>query len=587
MRRITLLSVIATLVLSLAAPTGAAFALDEVADDSSQIIQTPEETIPEIEESPSEPEPIEVYPVVPTREDDMSTHKELSPLSADVLDEEESEEPPTAPPQPLPAIVIAQIQVGSLSSDGGANNEYVSIYNNSSELVDITGWCLRNKTRNFVCLDEENVDYSIEPGAYVGFSNIANRPGEHGVFITFAAGNHIVASSDTIQLVRGDEVIDAISWSSRPSSSPYAIERTWNLEVADRLKTGNDSWVWKGSLAIYGRILDVIECGGGVFVTEGEECPVFNTCKGVVISEIAANVDEQFIELHNPTNAAIDLTGCQVQTNRNTRSFVFSEVTLEANGFVVVLITDTELTLTKTTAGTVYVLSSDGYVEADSVSYRNLAKETSWALVSGKWVQTYNTTPGVANVHMQYLPCEEGYWRNLETGRCNRVMELAVLADCGEGRERNPITGRCRNIPTPRQLAPCKEGQYRSEETNRCRSIASAAARVLKPCAEGQFRNPATNRCKKIASTDDVALADCGEGRERNPATNRCRNVAVAGALTDTLPFPVEEVGDARESFAGWLTLGIVAIAGVGYGIWEWRYEIAGLSGRVFGKMKR
>src|SRR5690606_25950595 len=118
-----------------------------------------------------------------------------------------------------------------------------------------------------------------------------------------------------------------------------------------------------------------------------------------------------------------------------------------------------------------------GQVEVDSVPYNGPSKETSWALIGNEWLQTYAMTPGALNIYERYPPCEAGYERNVETGRCNKIVAPTVLADCGEGRERNPETGRCRTIPTLRELAPCREGQYRSEETNRCRSIAATAAR--------------------------------------------------------------------------------------------------------------
>ncbi len=332
--------------------------------------------------------------------------------------------------------------------------------------------------------------------------------------------------------------------------------------------------------------------------------PNVNLCKGVVISEIAANVGEQFIEIHNTTNQAIDLSGCQLQTNRNKKTYVFSEgIAIDTNRFIAIRVEDSGLTLTKTTEGTVYLVSSDGLNEVDSQSYKNLAQNSSWSLVEGAWLQTYKLTPGEANVYEKYLPCEEGYWRNEETGRCNKDAEVSALVDCGEGRERNQVSGRCRNIPMEKEYAPCKddqyrseetnrcrsiavagstlkpckEGQYRSEETNRCRSIASAAASVPKPCADAQFRNPETNRCKKIASADE--LTDCGEGRERNPATNRCRNIVASTA--PAIGFSPEKVQQVAGATWGWWVFGGVSMLALGYAGWQWRWELKQLAIRA------
>lgn len=177
---------------------------------------------------------------------------------------------------------------------------------------------------------------------------------------------------------------------------------------------------------------------------------------------------------------------------------------------------------------------------------------------------------------------EENNFTVIEAGK-GSVSQPPELVPCGENQYRSEETNRCRTIAVASTLTPCRDGQYRSEETNRCRSLATAVASVLKPCADDQFRNPLTNRCKNIASADDIALADCGEGRERNPLTNRCRNVTSAGTLADTMPFPVEKIEEGTERFASWWVLGVVALAGASYGVWEWREELL-LAGRRAGR---
>lgn len=287
-----------------------------------------------------------------------------------------------------------------------------------------------------------------------------------------------------------------------------------------------------------------------------------NECSGLVINEIGANLERQFIELRNSSGVATQLEGCQLQTNRSAEnSFVFPAETLAPGALKAVFISDTTLTLTKTTSGTVYLLSSDGMSEVDARSYENLSKDTSLALVDGVWRQTFRPTPGSSNIYEQFPPCQADYERNVETGRCNKKSSAASA------------------------LTPCRQGQYRHPETNRCRNIASSAS-TLTPCRPGQERNPETNRCRSVAVAG-ASLVPCGPGQERNPETNRCRKVAAISTLDDTLPFPVESTDGDSESFAGWAALGVLAISGVIYGIWEWREEIVGLRGRVLSKLKR
>lgn len=301
--------------------------------------------------------------------------------------------------------------------------------------------------------------------------------------------------------------------------------------------------------------------------------PTVNTCAGIVFSEIGAYTPQQFIELYNPTKSPIELAGCQLVTNRSaTKTYVFGDEELAGGGYGSVVISDTELTLSKTTTGTVYLLSSDG-VEQIGVEYAKLKEDTSWAWFGGSnWSQTYAVTMGAENVYQQYLPCNAGYERNEETGRCRLIPVATTPADCGAGKYRNPTTGRCRLLlANTSSLKPCAANQYRNPETNRCRLLSSASS-TLKPCAANQYRNPETNRCRLVSSAS-ASLKPCAPGQARNPATNRCRKVA--GAMTQA-GFAPESVADQQSSRLGWTAFAAVGVLAASYGAWEWRREVAG-----------
>ncbi len=296
------------------------------------------------------------------------------------------------------------------------------------------------------------------------------------------------------------------------------------------------------------------------FPTPGSEPNKFsgiagvNQCEGLKLSEIAANYTTQFIEVYNESNESIDISGCQLQTNRSQSvSYVFPVgTTLEGGAYKAVAISASGLTLTKTTTGTVYVLNSEGSSEVDARGYENLDDATSLALVGGRWLQTFNVTPGSENIYQQYLPCQDGYIRSEETGRCNKIEIVAPIKACGNS-------------------------QYRSEETGRCRNLATLTSTVT-PCAANQYRNPETNRCKLIASTENEPKP-CPVGQERNPSTNRCR--LAASTVIPAADFPVKKTTDAANAALGWWAFAGVGSVVLGYGGWEWRYEI----GRVFRKL--
>lgn len=325
--------------------------------------------------------------------------------------------------------------------------------------------------------------------------------------------------------------------------SPYGV-----VTVPNAASRTGQAWVFDSTTATWRwtKFLAPID-GPNVFTDES----VINQCSGLRLSEIGANISPQFIEVQNSTTQSIDISGCQIQTNRSQMAnYSFPARTVLAPGELRSLfIADTPLALTKTTSGTVYVLTSDGMSEVDARAYENLSSDTSYALVDGIWRQTFVATPGVANLYEEYPPCESGYIRNPDSGRCNKI---AITANSS--------------------LTPCLPTQYRNEETNRCRNLVTAASSSLTPCAANQYRSPETNRCRLLA-TAASSLVPCKENQQRNPETNRCRNISASMPVAGFAPTKTNSANSS--SPYGWVAIVGLGVLAVGYGLWEWRYEIS------------
>lgn len=389
--------------------------------------------------------------------------------------------------------------------------DYVKIQNRSTASVDLTS-------------------FRVRTGQYGSSSTASNTTMLSGTIAPGHSASFSIALSSSGGWVWLEDAYGTVGYDSTlvnyPSSSGHDNE-AWSID--DR-----NTWRWT------------------TYPAPGDTANTFppaiavNQCNGVVINEIAANVatEDQYVELKNSSDAAIDLTGCALQTNRSmTKQYVFGPEWLEPGAYRTVYIKDTGLTLTKTTSGIVYILSSDLTTETDAVTYENLDENTSWAKVMGEWTQTYAVTPGAENAWQQYPACESGYERNLETGLCNKIQESSGLAtSCENGKERNPAT-------------------------NRCRTIVSTSS-LLTPCASNQERNPETNRCRVVESS--AGLKPCAVNQERNPETNRCRNKA----SSTTSDFPVQAIAQSGEATLGWWAFGGVGTLAAGYAGWEWRREV-------------
>lgn len=390
-------------------------------------------------------------------------------------------------------------------------SDYVKIFNGTNQPVDLSKFRLRAGSYGQTSTSSNTAQLSgvLQSGEYASFP------------ISLSSSGSWVWLEDTYGILRYDSSIVGY-----PSSSGHDSE-AWSYNQSSSV------WEWT------------------TFPSPGNVANQFavpvevNMCEGLVVSEIAANVasEDQFIEIMNTTDMDLLLDGCVIQTNRSTTNNYVLSGNIAPKAVQAIYIKDTPLTLTKTTSGTVYLLSSDLKTEIDSASYADMAENTSLVLIDNTWLQTYAITPNAFNVWQEFALCEDGYVRNLETGYCNKIQVTDVQTSCGDGKYRNP-------------------------ETNRCKTIETASSSLLIPCASNQVRNPETNRCRSITTAS--TLQPCAANQERNPTTNRCRTKA---AMVEA-DFPVEAVATSTEATLGWWAFGGVGLLALSYAGWEWRSEV-------------
>lgn len=279
-----------------------------------------------------------------------------------------------------------------------------------------------------------------------------------------------------------------------------------------------------------------------------------------------------YVKLYNPSDQIATLGDYRLRTDSSTsessNAFHLDKYQdISPGGYLIVSLRDDgdEMSLTDD-SGWVWLEDAEGILryEETVISYPSASSSTkigqAWALTeNGAWQWTPTPSPDGPNV----FPI-------LEPGVGARV--LGDSTTCPQGKYRNPETNRCRNIEDAiATLAACAEGQERNQATNRCRSTASISAVVLTPCEPGQVRNPATNRCRNTVASS--SLTPCPKGQERNPETNRCRKTALATALSPAVIGPIKQ--QTSNPFVMTL-LGAVGVGAIGYGIYEWRSELAG-----------
>ena len=460
----------------------------------------------------------------------------------------------------------APILISKISQD----KKYVEIYNRTNQNVNLAGWKIEYHTGSGVeTVGKIFKDEVISPNEFLVLSNDKMLAGA----IKFDNNLGLAQSDGSVVLLRSDgSVADTVGWgnNSKSASSPIkgGVKIVWRCFVGENIIDSKNNFL-SGKNLNNQEIVPYSRPNCKSLESKPEPSKELNKCEGLKLSEIASNVDEQFIEIINSGEKTVITTGCKLTVGDSGVRENIGDIELNPGEFLTIKIKNTKLKLSKT-KGKVYLLDEAGS-QIDSAEYERLAKSSSWSLIDDEWTQTFMITENSENIFKEYLDCQNGYERNA-LGRCVKISVPPIEVSCPAGQYRHPETRRCRKIEAAKTITPCKDGYYRSEETGRCRSIASAAAKTLKPCPEGQFRNSSTGRCKKIASTDDIAK-ECPEGFERNPQTKRCRKIKSANM--PTVGSAAAEVKQVAGATWGWWVFGGVSLLAVGYGVWQWRWEIS------------
>jgi len=493
-------------------------------------------------------------------------------------------------------VLITQIQAGGI---GAATQEYIVLYNNSTEDVDISGWCLTNKTNaHIACFNAPGSSYRTYLPAFrhavivsaafgatlpVGAASLTYVP------LSQSSGS-ITGSTDTISLIdHMGTVIDRHSWTTalaagmqyerHGSGSPLVYQDTdalsdWMVSVPGVLAQ-NEVQV---DMAIVDACLNIE--GIQLSPPVDTEIDALGNCvpreiiqlnmSEILPNAIGADTGQEFIEVFNPNTFAVDLSGYALYVGpnfENKYNFPAGSI-IEPLAYRSFSNTEIPFTLLNSSGRVGIGLSDSPAIMSETPSYTDPKEGQSWASIDGAWAYTNRPTPGLKNILMAEDSVD--------------IASSSTPQPCAANQFRSPETNRCRLITTVgAAVTACKNGQYRSEETNRCRNIASDVHAVT-ACDVGEERNLETNRCRKVAVLS--VSAACKEGQERNPDTNRCRTaVKMPSAEYGVLGAKAKNGGD----WYVFAAVGGVLLLAVGYAIWEWREEIKKFTAGFFRRIRR
>lgn len=434
------------------------------------------------------------------------------------------------------------------TTSGGKDLSFLELYNAGSTLQKMSDWHITD-TVNQRSLTISDRDGFIEPNTHVVVAS------------TNAVANATYAIGSWSTAIINPQVITNIRLTNekyRPADMQIAAKY---IDVWATRSYLTSSYSSSSFEAAYRSLFDdgiyaIPESPQGLRVTE--IYPYASNCAPFDMSTLC----NDYVKLFNASSSAIDLSdyvlrtdsSSATRTNANTISLVGL---LSPGEYLTIATTNTGSKLSLTNSG--------GYVWV----------EDSWGLSVFPDTLTRYESAGSSLQGYAYASDVSGVWQWTTTPMpyAENVITPLSTVSCPDGKYLNPDTNRCRTLEeTLNTLTACEEGSERNTTTNRCRKVTASTLNTLTPCKEDQVRSPDTNRCR--AATNDAAeLTPCTAGSERNPETNRCRKTAVAGASSSK--YAVEPFGQSGSSSATWWAIAGVVMVVVGYGIWEWRQEIA------------
>jgi len=457
-------------------------------------------------------------------------------------------------------VIMTYIQAGGAA---GAKEELIVLYNSSSEAVDLTDWCLVNKSEiAFACLAGDSGDssttYMLQPYGYLSIASEAYVQTHgygrdyysHVYTVTNQSSGSIVGGADSISVVTGTgDIIANKSWASGASTN-----KAWvRLKVA----TGPDTYSaidevldWQAGSIVDPPTSSLTVATSPVTPGESPENPDTPEVPGsetpstplLLLSEIFPNpagsdTGGEYIEIYNPSHTeTVSLTDFLLRIGIGVRTKDYSfpqQSSIAPQAYAVYSNGDISFGLVNT-AGAAQLLYR-GVAVGDLVEYATAKDDEAWALIGGIWQYTTIPTPGLAN-----LPTPP-----------------AILA---------PAAIKVATAPKA-----CASNQFRNPETGRCKRIDDSGAPIA-ACKVGQERNPETKRCRSIATATSTP-APCKEGQERNPETNRCRGI-VKMSNADYKVQSVQSDADNQPSWYYWAAMAGVVVMVLGYAVWEWRKEL-------------
>lgn len=332
---------------------------------------------------------------------------------------------------PADHLLISELQTGSSDS---ASQEFVEIYNPTTNPVDLSGWKIEYKSAAGSSWSQKAVLAGVlEPNGYYLLATANYLVGQADQVMSdglSAAGAHVRIKDSS-----GNQ-IDLIGWGTAGAPEGVAASAPAAGQSLERTPLGEDS---NSNASDF-----VVRLAPQPQSDEVEEAPLPESDpvtgeEGPETAEATVEITEllvdpvspqtdaanEFIELYNYGPASVNLAGFSLQSGGDFHDhYTLPSTVIPAGGYVVIYSKQSHLSLTNS-GGAARLVDPSGEVADETAAYEQAEPGQTWAWFEDGWQWSEQPTPLAANI-LVVTPPEEKAAAAAKSAKAKKATKAKV-----------------------------------------------------------------------------------------------------------------------------------------------------------------